>query len=104
VEGRLARGFSPQLRRVFRTIAPVMLINSLLSAMSLAASPAGPMRHAFITRSRDRDSRSSFNAMQHFEMKSRRLSAARASSSIPLGDVLQFKSCGTIIRPTPPFA
>jgi hypothetical protein len=40
--------------------------------------------------------------MQHFEMKSRLLSAARASSSIPAKQVLQFTSCGTIMRPTPP--
>jgi hypothetical protein len=40
--------------------------------------------------------------MLHFEMKSGRLSAARASSSIDANDVLQRISWGTIIRPTPP--
>jgi hypothetical protein len=40
--------------------------------------------------------------MLHFEMKSGRLSAARASSSIDGSDVLHATICGTITRPTPP--
>ena len=89
-------------RRVFRTIAVTIDTSSLASVASPFASGAGPNRHFTQIRSLVQDSRHSLRPMQHFEMKSRRLSAARASSSMLGTDVLQANSCGTIIRDTPP--
>jgi hypothetical protein len=79
-------------RRFFRTIVVTIDTSSLASQASAWHSAGGPIRQASYTRSLIHDSRHAFNAIEHFEMKSRSLSAARASSSIPATEVLLFTS------------
>ncbi len=80
------------LRRVLRMIAVTIETISYASLANLATSA----NRSDATRLTYAQSHPAFAAFQ-----SRRLSAARASSSIADVDVLQFTSCGTIIRPTP---
>jgi len=85
-------------------IADTMAISSFPSSIKRCEPSRGPIFRRPQTRIRVHDSRHSFSPMQHFEMKSASLSAARASSSIVANERLQLSNCGTIRRPTPPCA
>jgi len=85
-------------------IVVTIAISSFPSPTSTLTADCGPIRQRWQTRMRVHDSLASLSPIQHLEMKSASLSAERASSSIVANDRLQFRSCGTMRRPTPPLS